>query len=104
MGKKGKREVRKYVYFAENGGYIKIGLSKDIAARISNLQTGSPLKITLLAYFEATEEDEKMLHRRYKHFRNRGEWFRKNKALMDFIDFVAQFNVDMMHVKLLYEP
>lgn len=59
---------------------VKIGKSKNIQARIKELQTGSPNQFTLLGFVKCKSEMhsrhcETELHRHFKHFRMNGEWF-----------------------------
>jgi hypothetical protein len=72
-----------YVYFIEQDctGFVKIGVTRNILARLAALQTSSPLTLSCfkLLEFPSREEafkTEKSLHRRYGHFRMEGEWFR----------------------------
>ncbi len=56
---------------------IKIGRTKSFKRRMSNLQTGNPVKLRLLAYIESTESAalEAKLHREFCQKRGNGEWF-----------------------------
>lgn len=65
----------------ENGDYdnlrVKIGMSKDINKRLSQLQTGSPYKLKLMGWIEVDDAKylEKALHAKYKDRIVHGEWF-----------------------------
>jgi len=78
------------VYFmhAENG-LIKIGKSTDVKARLSQLQTLSPISIRIIntPLCTATEAE---LHQRFAHLRDHGEWFTPGKELLDFIESVKE--------------
>jgi len=72
------------VYFVaedENGNYdylrIKIGISKDIQRRLSQLSTGSPYKLKLMGWIECENDRslEKKLHTKYVNSNTHGEWF-----------------------------
>lgn len=65
------------IYFIRQGssGPIKIGYTKDILARISQLQTSSPLPITVLGLQKGDVSDEKRVHNHFASIRMRGEWF-----------------------------
>lgn len=54
---------------------VKIGIARDVEARISTLQTGNPDELHLLASFPGTQADELALHRYLRDERIRGEWF-----------------------------
>jgi len=71
-----------YVYFIKAGkkGAIKIGKSNHPEKRLSELQTGNPYKLKLVAYIHCeTEKDafdmEKKMHRVFRKRRLNGEWF-----------------------------
>ena len=75
-----------FVYILRSGhsNNFKIGVAKDIGARIKQLQTGSPYKLSLYQYFEAPTRKqafkcESLLHRYFKSCKSRlmwGEWYR----------------------------
>lgn len=66
------------IYFIqpEEGGLMKIGFANDPTRRLRELQTGSPLRLRLVAEVPGTIEDERALHRHFRHLRERHEWFR----------------------------
>lgn len=65
------------VYFLQDDlGRVKIGVTKDIAARKAAIQTGSGSDLHLIRFVAgAGQKVEKWLHRRFKDQRVRGEWF-----------------------------
>jgi len=74
-----------YVYFlrAGNRGAIKIGMAKDVEARVAMLQTGNAFKLNILATIPCDSETqarhlESMFHKRFQSQRIRGEWFTGN--------------------------
>jgi len=64
-----------FVYAIESGDFIKVGYSSDPAVRLKELQTSSPIRLTLLATRPGTVEDERNLHVRFAEYRAEGEWF-----------------------------
>lgn len=76
---KDKPKQRNFVYFMQAGDFCKIGFTKDVEARISQLQIGSPVRLQLLHLYEPTCISamclEKLLHEHFKHERYSGEWF-----------------------------
>lgn len=56
---------------------VKIGISKNIERRISQLQTGNPNKLVLMGWIEGNNdrELEKALHKKYSSEKETGEWF-----------------------------
>lgn len=54
--------------------------------RIEELQTGSPDELVVLACVpQWGVKEEYALHKRFAHLRVRGEWFRPEKELLDFV-------------------
>jgi hypothetical protein len=73
-----------YVYaIQEEGGAVKIGISRDPEQRLKQLQTGNSKKLTLVAVRKAENRyaDEKHLHNLSKPYLVRGEWFDVNGEL-----------------------
>lgn len=75
------------VYFIEAGpgGPIKIGSSHDVARRMANMQTAMPFDLRTLATISGANRAESELHRRFKHLRIRGEWYRAEPDLVALI-------------------
>lgn len=74
-----------YVYFVQAGDSIKIGVTVDLGARISALQTSTPHKLKLLKAIAGGRPEEIELHKRFDHLRIRGEWFRAEAELVEYI-------------------
>ncbi|WP_424140409.1 GIY-YIG nuclease family protein [Roseomonas chloroacetimidivorans] len=66
------------VYFIQAGenGPVKIGTTESILRRIALIQNGQAEPVRLLHLFEGGREEEQALHRRFREYRLRGEWFR----------------------------
>jgi len=72
-----------YVYLIRSGrkkGAIKIGVASNIEKRISELQTGNPAELCLVASIPCSSRKhaydiEKGLHKRLRRWHIRGEWF-----------------------------
>lgn len=76
------------IYFVRSGddGPIKIGhTSTGVGRRVSTLQTGNPLKMTLLAVEPGTRTRERELHDMFADAEMPGEWFKPTKALLMYI-------------------
>lgn len=86
-----------YVYFiaARPRGDIKIGLAKDVRARLATLQTASPQKLVLLGVIEHEDAAglERHIHGVFAAERVRGEWF---TASADLKAFIARHAVPMV--------
>lgn len=93
-----------FVYFlrVKQGPLLmKIGKAKDPLARVRTLQTGCPLKITLIAALQCKDDAhalrvEKALHEYFGRNRRDGEWFlcsirvrRRMQKVMDSLDAIA---------------
>lgn len=75
-----------YIYVIDCDGFIKIGYSTDPRGRLSNLRVSSPLEITVLRVIEGTVADERELHNRFAAQRVRGEWFKREGELAEWIE------------------
>jgi len=74
------------VYFAQrrSGGLIKIGWSTGVHSRMIALRT------RLLGSMPGRRKEELAVHERFKHLRAKGEWFRPDAELLEFIRTKAQ--------------
>jgi hypothetical protein len=75
------------LYFVEAGEYLKIGIAKDVKARLSALQTGNPIRLELRGIIDnlsknKAKEYEKKFHKFYKYHRESGEWFKRSSFEM----------------------
>ncbi|MER6332639.1 GIY-YIG nuclease family protein [Streptomyces sp. NPDC001034] len=64
-----------YVVGAEGLDAVKIGTTTDVAKRISSMQTGLPLTLSVLWTCEGGRSLERALHEEFRAYRQRGEWF-----------------------------
>lgn len=76
------------VYFLENGGFIKIGFAKDVAARMRSLSTSMPKAGNLIAAIPGSKKFEHALHVAASSHRERGEWFKDCDEVRRIIDAV----------------
>ena len=62
--------------------FCKIGVTGDLASRVSAVQTGCPMPITDVAFLELPpgrhRSAEAMFHQHLRAFHTQGEWFRMN--------------------------
>lgn len=77
-----------YIYFVQAGlsGPIKIGVTTDIKNRLSQLQTGNPENLRLLALHLGDRHLEKALHRYFAPHQVKSEWFMPNEELVELIE------------------
>lgn len=84
------------VYFIRSGenGPIKIGKATGGAeSRLSDLQTGNPERLTIVATVPGGLAVEAMFHRRFAAYRRPiGEWFDPGPELLAFIDGIVWGN------------
>lgn len=74
-----------HVYFISNGSFIKIGWAISPEKRMGELQTASPLKLTLMHSMPGNKKLEAGLHRQFKHLHSHGEWFKGESDLRQYI-------------------
>lgn len=85
------------VYFiqAECGGSIKIGLAKDPATRLNQIQRYSPLRLRIIALMDGDRSAELALHRRFLECWSHGEWFTPTPELIRWIhDHAAPITIE----------
>lgn len=79
--------MQEFVYFVSyQNGPIKIGKAKNITARMSGLQTGSPHKLELMGVMRGSRGLEHKLHDKFSSLRLSGEWFERRDPLISFIE------------------
>lgn len=74
------KDKKSFVYFVElvGQGVMKIGRAKDIASRVSSIQSSTPGEIKLLGTIPGGREVERDAHSHFAQHRARGEWFSLN--------------------------
>lgn len=77
-----------YVYLLREGDFVKIGSSVNPKQRLAAYGTHSPRPMELLACLPATVATEAELHTRFAAYRERGEWFRLEGELREWISNV----------------
>jgi hypothetical protein len=75
------------VYFVQSvhGGPIKIGRAEDVFARLRELQTGSPVRLLLVATTHGNALEETALHQAFVMHHLHGEWFAPAPQLLAHI-------------------
>jgi hypothetical protein len=74
-----------YYVHAPELGMVKIGFAGDVARRFYSIQTHSPTRLTLLAIEDGDLATEAARHAQFASLRHRGEWFKFEGALVDFV-------------------
>ena len=92
-----KRSVsRSFIYFIQAADLCKIGYTKDVDARLAQLQTGCPTRLQLIHTYEVKNTSAKVLEKAvHEHFRYRrvvGEWFNIDINIAEFEDVCCKFD------------
>ena len=78
------RAKRRGTYFiGDEQGRVKIGKSKDIAARLQKMQTDNADNLTVLGVLDCNECE---LHVKFAHYHVRGEWFVLSEEIKQYIE------------------
>lgn len=78
---------------------IKIGMSSDLAERMRDIRTSLPYEPVLLASFAGTSRNESAIHKQFEQLRIRGEWFRRDPALLAYIEGIGANSVPFTESK-----
>jgi len=85
---------RRYVYFIQCSGYVKIGTAIDVRARMASIKASNPHQVDIIAIIPASDDTEKLLHERFKPLRHKGEWFKPDKSIDAFLKKVQRHGLD----------
>jgi hypothetical protein len=82
-----------YVYFIASEHSVKIGITREVKARLTELQIGNPHKLKVINTItkdtkEEARKTEKLFHTIFRKHRKHGEWF--NLAVLKDIDFETE--------------
>ena len=66
-------------------GFIKFGRAKNPDARLKELATGSPYRLSLVAKEYWPDEIEGIIHRAFANRRVNGEWFKPSGRVEEFL-------------------
>lgn len=75
-----------WIYFILSDHAIKIGFSIEPKRRLESIQISNHHTLEVLAAVPTSLITEREAHKRFQHLRIRGEWFRAEKELLNFID------------------
>ncbi len=90
-----------YIYVMECAGFVKIGLTQNPNSRLAICQTFSPFPVRLIGFLEGTRQQEAALHAKLSAHRVRGEWFRMEGAVADYIEYVEVLQYDVQPIEHL---
>ena len=66
--------------------FLKIGYTKNITKRLSQLQTSIPIKLEVLHLIDGDITLEKRLHVLFKDLRTQGEWFNFDNSILEYFE------------------
>ena len=72
---------KQYVYFLRVGERIKIGVSRSPLSRLHTILEYATDRFTQAVIVRGNRSDENRLHRRFKNYQSRGEWYRACRPL-----------------------
>lgn len=91
---KSKRNARQqgFIYLIQNKNTlnVKIGYSLNPCERLRVLQTATDCELSLLVSINGTLNKEKMLHKKFKQYAIRNEWFLPSLEIMLYFGLVEQ--------------
>lgn len=91
------------IYFITDGYHVKIGYTERLDNRVAELQTSNAFELKILRSVPGSLNDERKLHKRFKHLHIRGEWFQLNDELKSFIHGSELDDVEELH-NIPHEP
>ena len=75
-----------FIYFiALRDEFVKIGYSTTPLKRFSSLQVGCPYPLKLVGLIPGTKEEEAEVQEMFSSWHVRGEWYRFNNQIWDYI-------------------
>jgi regulatory protein YycH of two-component signal transduction system YycFG len=76
------------VYFIADSrrNLVKIGVSQNPLARLSQVQIGNGNKLELLKAVAGGKKLESLIHSKFAHLNTSGEWFKLTKELVEYIE------------------
>ena len=81
---------RLFVYFISTDEVpkfpIKIGITDNLSLRLAGLQCGCPYKLKVIGAVQAVPSIERNLHIAFAQYRLSGEWFKRHRNLIKYID------------------
>ena len=93
------RSGKGFIYFVQCLDYVKVGLTGGrVSDRLHTMQVNNPLELELFHVLETDQMglDEQQLHKLFKPYRVRGEWFRLPQKCIDHIKTAVKPS-DILH-------
>ena len=83
-----------YIVAIQESNLYKIGVTKDLKKRLSQLQTSNPYEFYLINFFitNRSKELEKLLHEKFKKYNYKREWFKlEEKEISEVCQIACEF-------------
>lgn len=95
----------RYIYFIVRSDTheIKIGMSYDPVDRFLALQSELGISLRLVGILPTKAQSDRYMHRKFKKYRTKGEWFMPVPAVITFIDENATLDIPELQLDRL-EP
>lgn len=74
-----------YILKPDGIDMVKIGQTINLPLRLKQLRAANPHSLSVLLRIPGTRH-ERILHKKFKHLRQHGEWFRLEPDLLDYIN------------------
>lgn len=91
--------LKGHVYFLTDEVAVKIGFSMAPRLRQRHLQGANHRPLRIIDTASALPEDEHRIHKQFEHLHIRGEWFRMEPELMDFIEEYCGRETEMREIQ-----
>lgn len=78
-----------YLYFISDGQHVKVGRAISVLNRLRALQVSHAKPLTVIAAVPSNHAVERDVHRAFRDFREKGEWFRHEGAFGTFLSRVV---------------
>lgn len=81
-----KRKRKVWIYFARVGGFVKIGVTKNVESRMKALQTMNAAPAEFIGKIKGSPTLEGLLHSYLRGSKVKGEWFEYSKRIPEIIE------------------
>lgn len=86
-----KRQMASIVYFARMGPYVKIEHTINLKQRLSAIRTSAPEAVEAIYWCPGAQGEEKRYHRLFSAAHLRGEWFRLDGPITQYLGLIDHF-------------
>jgi hypothetical protein len=89
-----------YIYVLEHAGRIKIGISRDVPARLKEIERHMDHPPKLLGVVGGTYQHERAIHKRLSDHRLKGEWFKDVTEVRALIGTILNHGLAAANLKV----